>query len=130
MKVGGVVVSCGWLVIIDYKLYIVPEDCLENYEVSDRFEVSSPELIFSVEDKILPLGGGKSFIFHRAEFSGVILNVSPVRIELTELAVQERGGDLVSICLDPASVAGYKGRYESFVSKGRRNPSGEWLDLL
>ncbi|MEA3237654.1 hypothetical protein OP492_23640 [Pseudomonas mosselii] len=130
MIVGEIVSSCGWLVIIDYKLYIIPEHYPEGYESSDKLEVSSPELIFVVVEKILPLGGGKSFIFHKADFSGIILSVSPARIELTDLVVHERGGRLVPICLDFENVSVYKSRYEEFASKGSVNNSDDWLDLL
>ena len=130
MGVGDFVEFEGWLVIIDYRLFIIPSDYSENYEEGERVEISSPELIFSVIDKVHPLGGGKSFIFHRAKVSGVLVGELIKKIKPAVLLVEERGVGFVSISVDEEDLKRYQVQYEEFLSKRAENNSGDWLDYL
>ncbi|MFJ9992559.1 hypothetical protein ACIQSO_17665 [Pseudomonas putida] len=129
MNVGDLVELDGWLVIIDYKLFLIPESYSKNYEDGEKIEVSNPAIMFSVMDEILPLAGGKSFIFHKSKVSGVLIELSPMKIELIALSVEERGRGFISIDIE-RDVEKYKARYEDFLEKRREIKSDDWLDYL
>lgn len=129
MDIDGLVELEGWLVVIDYRLFLIPENYSEDYEAGEKVELSNPEIMFSVIDKILPLAGGKSFIFHRAKVLGILIEVSPMKIKATALSVEERGHGFISISLDGDNVESNKSRYEDFLKK-RRVGSDDWLDYL
>ncbi|MDH1011697.1 hypothetical protein N5J43_30165 [Pseudomonas nicosulfuronedens] len=130
MNIGDIVDLEGWLVIIGYGLFLIPENFSENYESGERVEISSPEIMFSVMEKILPLAGGKSFIFHRSRVSGVLIDISPAKIKPTALFVEERGGGFLSISLDGDDFGKYKVRYEKFLKERKNIKSDDWLDYL
>ncbi|WP_123406362.1 hypothetical protein [Pseudomonas frederiksbergensis] len=100
MNVGDIVELEGWLVIIDYKLFLMPENYSESYEDGEKIEMSNPEIMFSVMDEILPLGGGKSFIFHKSKVLGGLIELSPMKIKPTALSVEERGRGFISIDIE------------------------------
>lgn len=129
MSIGDIVELEGWLVIIDYKLFLIPEDYSEGYEDGEKIEMSNPELMFSVMDEILPLAGGKSFIFHKSKVSGVLIELSPMKIKPTALSVEERGRGFISINVE-GDVEKYKARYEDFLKKRQNVKSSDWLDYL
>ncbi|MFQ6589883.1 MULTISPECIES: hypothetical protein [Pseudomonas] len=129
MNVGDIVEPDGWLVIIDYKLFLIPENYSKNYEDGEKIEMSNPAIMFSVMDEILPLAGGKSFIFHKSKVSGVLIELSPMKIELTALSVEERGRGFISIDIE-RDVEKYKSRYEDFLKKRQKVKSGDWLDYF
>ncbi|WP_236209839.1 hypothetical protein [Pseudomonas tohonis] len=94
MTAGGSVVLTGWLIIIDFKLHLVQVDQaeqVEGCESSQRIEISEPEIIFSVLQRILPLGGGNSFIFHRARVCGVMTSGVQQVVKVISMLVEERG---------------------------------------
>jgi hypothetical protein len=129
MNIGDTVELDGWLVIIDYRLFLIPENYSESYEDGEKIEMSNPEIMFSVMDEILPLAGGKSFIFHKSKVSGVLIDLSPMKINPAALSVEERGRGFISIDIE-SGVEKNKARYEDFL-KGRKNvKSGDWLDYL
>lgn len=129
MTAGGSVVVAGWLIIIDFKLYLVQVDQaeqVENCESSQRIEVSEPEIIFSVLERIFPLGGGNSFIFHRARVCGVMTSGVQRVVKVISMSVEERGGGFVSIAIE-GSAERHGVRYQEFISKiGIK--SRDWLD--
>lgn len=128
MKVGACVDLQGWLVIINHRLFLVPENYCENYAEGDRYEISRPEIIFAVAELVLPLGGGKSFIFHRSKLSGIVVSDSPIKINPVYLSVEERGRGYICIDVAAASLDRYRERYEDFCEKGRSVNSNDWLD--
>ena len=129
MKIGDIVELEGWLVIIDYKLFLIPENYSEGYEKGEKIEMANPEIMFSVINKILPLAGGKSFIFHRSKVSGGLIELSPMKIKPTALSVEERGGSFISIDLE-GDIEKHKAQYEDFLKKRQSVESGDWLDYL
>lgn len=110
MNIGDIVELDGWLVIIDYKLFLIPENYSESYEDGEKIEMSNPEIMFSVMDEILPLAGGKSFIFHKSKVSGVLVELSPMKIKPTALSVEERGRGFISIDVEGAVERGNRGQ--------------------
>ncbi len=129
MNVGDAVELEGWLVIIDYKLFLMAENYSESYEDGERIEISNPEIMFSVMDEILPLAGGKSFIFHKSKISGVLIELSPMKIKPTALSVEERGRGFISIDIE-SDVEKHKARYKDFLDRRQNVKSGDWLDYL
>ncbi|WP_434605120.1 hypothetical protein [Pseudomonas sp. R1-7] len=130
MNIEGVVDLEGWLVIIDYRLFLIPESYSDDYEVGEKIEVSNPEIIFSVVDKILPLAGGKSYIFHRSKISGALIEGLSKKIKPFELFVEERGGGFVAIDIDDHTIEKYKARYTYFLDAVGGVESDDWLDYL
>ncbi|TMU74956.1 hypothetical protein FGA82_21135 [Pseudomonas fluorescens] len=130
MNIGDFVDLQGWLVIIDYRLFLIPENYSENYEEGDRYEISKPEIIFAVAELILPLAGGKSFIFHKSKLSGVVVGSSPIRIDPVTLSVEERGRGFLSINVANDSLDKYREQYKTFLEKGRSVNSDDWLDYF
>lgn len=120
----------GWLVIIGYRLFIIPECYSEDYENGEKIELSSPEIIFSVMDKILPLAGGKSFIFHKSKVLGVLMEGFPKKIKPVELFVEERKGGFIAIDVDDHAIDKYRAKYENFLKAGQDAKSDDWLDYL
>lgn len=129
MNIGDIVGMEGWLVVIDYKLFLIPENYSESYEDGEKIEISNPEIMFSVMDEILPLAGGKSFIFHKSKVSGVLIELSPMKIKPTALSVEERGRGFISIDIE-GDVEKNKARYEDLLKKRQNVKSGDWLDYL
>lgn len=132
---GGALEGCpvelvGWLVIIDWALFLIPKDYVDDYEHDLKIEVAKPEIIFAVARKILPLGGGRSFIFHKAKLTGVVTSTRPLKVGLTALSVQERNAEFCSINLSQSDMREHKVSYEAFL-KGRKDiESSDWLDGL
>lgn len=130
MKVGDVVELEGWLVIIDFRLFLVPESYSENYEQGEKVEVSKPEIMFSISDSVLPLGGGRSFIFHRSKMTGILESVLPPVVAVKSLFVEERGGGFVCIDLEDKNIEKCKARYDEFLEKNQVINSDDWLDYV
>ncbi|MBF7145024.1 MULTISPECIES: hypothetical protein [Pseudomonas] len=129
MNIGDTIELDGWLVIIDYKLFLIPENYSESYEDGEKIEISNPEIIFSVMDEILPLAGGKSFIFHKSKISGVLIEISPMKIKPTALSVEERGRGFISIDIK-GDFEKHKARYEDLLKRRQNVKSDDWLDYL
>jgi hypothetical protein len=129
MNIGDTVELDGWLVIIDYRLFLIPENYSESYEGGEKTEISKPEIMFSVIDEILPLAGGKSFILHKSKVSGVLIDILPMKINPTALSVEERGRGFISIDIE-SGVERNKARYEDFLKRRKNVKSGDWLDYL
>ncbi|MGY4641085.1 hypothetical protein [Pseudomonas sp. TE24901] len=127
---GCAVELVGWLVIIDWALFLIPEDYVDDYEHDLRIEVAQPEIIFAVARKILPLGGGRSFIFHKAKLAGVVTSTGPLKVELTALSVQERNAEYCSINLSQSDMREHKVSYDAFLQGRKDIESRDWLDWI
>lgn len=130
MKLGDFIELEGWLVIIDYKLFVIPEEYSVDYENGEKVEVINSEIMFSVTEKILPLAGGRSFIFHRAKISAYLVARFPMRVKLINLHVEERGAGFVRINIKGCDVGKCRAQYEKFLEGRRVIDSGDWLDYL
>lgn len=129
MNVGDFFESAGWLTIIDFRLFLLPVNYSENDEIDSKIEISSSELIFAVIDKVLPLGGGGSFVFHKSEASGFVIQITPAKIKLTALSVEERGHGFVCVDVSDASIESCRPRYQELL-KSKKIKSGDWLDYV
>lgn len=104
----------GWLVIIDDDLYLLDDDLCEDYKQTIKIRVTDRSIIFPIRHSILPLGGGESFIYHRAKLSGrVNFDPSP-QITVEKLWIQESGqADMITVDISKNSIAAAKERYEA-----------------
>lgn len=130
MDIGELVELEGWLVIIDYKLFLIPDAFSEDYESGEKIEISRSEIIFSILERVLPLAGGKSFIFHKSKLSGVLTVDVPAKISPVSLLVEERGQGFVCIELEGDKFETYKSQYEEFVKSKRGVDPSDWIDLF
>lgn len=104
----------GWLVIIDNELYLLEENLCEDYKQSLKIKLSDRNIIYAIRQKILPLGGGESFVFHKAKVTGFLqFGVSP-EIVARSLYIQERGhDDMIAIDITQNAICNGKKQYEA-----------------
>lgn len=129
MKAESFVEVTGWLLIIDYQLQLVQveqAEQVEGCEDDEKIEISEPEIIFSVLERILPLGGGKSFIFHRARICGVMMSGVRKLVKVFSMSVEERGNGFISIDVE-GSAERHRTKYQEFIRKSGIK-SRDWLD--
>ncbi|WP_153066127.1 MULTISPECIES: hypothetical protein [Xanthomonas] len=117
-----------WVTIANCKLYLVHEDYYSANTSGHIFEVSRPEIMFSIMEKILLLGGGHSGIFHRVKAEGILTSVNRKLLKVTTLSVKERHGDFKSIIIDDEYLKIYEPRYLEFLKKFFDVHSHDWLD--
>lgn len=104
----------GWMVIIDEDLYLLEEELPEDYKQAMKIKLSDNDLIYAVRQAILPLGGGESFVFHRAKVIGCLHMGTSPEIAATNLYIQERGQDkLVEVDITPNAISTGKARYQA-----------------
>lgn len=104
----------GWLVIIDNVLYLLEEELPEDYRQAMKIKLSDWNIVYAIRQAILPLGGGDSFVFHRAKVIGLLrVGVLP-EIVATSLYIQERGHDeLTPVDITQEAIHAGKTRYEA-----------------
>ena len=122
----------GWIVVIDKELFLLDYKYSKDYENSTMIKISDRHIMFCIRDKILPLGGGKSFLFHKAKIKGslAISNRQTIEILTEELFVEERGGSFIEIEIDSDSVKRSREKYEKSCVHPPDGWSGDWLDLI
>ncbi|QBG89859.1 hypothetical protein EYC55_22900 [Xanthomonas oryzae] len=119
-----------WVTTVDCKLYLVREDYYRQNGSSYIAEVSRPEIIFSIMEKILLLGGGRSGIFHRAKAEGLLTNVSRKTLKVTALYVKEKKGNFIKINVGDEYLKKYETRYLEFLKRTSGIQSDDWLDYV
>ncbi|WP_153066824.1 hypothetical protein [Xanthomonas arboricola] len=119
-----------WVTVVNYKLYLVREDYYCQNASSYIAEVSRPEIIFSITEKIFLLGGGRSGIFHRAKAEGLLTNASRKTLKVTALSVKERNGDFIRINVGEEYLKIHETRYLEFLRKSSGIQSDDWLDYV
>lgn len=104
----------GWMVIIDDDLYILEDNLPEDYRQASKLRLSDRGIVYAVRRAILPLGGGHSFVFHKAKVVGVLqMEISP-EIIVSSLSIQERGSDeYVVVDITAEAISAAKARYEA-----------------
>lgn len=104
----------GWLVIIDGDLYLLDEDLPEDYKQAIKIKLSDRDIVYAVRQAILPLGGGESFVFHKAKVTGLLHLGTPPEIVARSLYIQERGHDeFMAVDITQNAISVGKTRYES-----------------
>jgi hypothetical protein len=128
---GGAVYSLsGWLVIIGNELFILEESYAEPYEVSKKVRILNSDIVYAVRDRIYPLGGGKSFVFHRVKAIGRFVSVEDSTIDIESLCVYEKPAGFISIDIDSKNIELCKRKYGAYILNGGNSSSGDWLDLV
>lgn len=104
----------GWLVIIDNDLYLLEENLHEDYKQSMKIKLSDRSIMYAIRQVILPLGGGESFVFHKAKVTG-LLSMEPFpEIVVSNLYLQERGqNDMISVDITQSAIDKGKKCYEA-----------------
>jgi hypothetical protein len=119
----------GWLVVIDGELYILEKNYSEPYDKGKKIKIIDNSIIYSVRDKILPLGGGYSFVFHETKALGFIKKIEGLEFIVKEIMVKERGADFIKLDISGDNTSRLKEKYgDSFVKKVTL--SSDWLDNL
>jgi hypothetical protein len=107
----------GWLVIISDDLYILDEDLPEDYKQAPKIRLTDRGIIYAVRGAILPLGGGESFVFHRAKIFGLLHMGGSPEIIVSSLFIQERASDeFVAVEITAEAINAAKARYEAALS--------------
>lgn len=128
---GGVVYSLsGWLVIIGDELFILEENYAAPYDISKKLRISNSDIAYAVRDRIYPLGGGRSFVFHRAKATGRFVSVEDSTIDIESLCVYEKPAGFISIDMDAKNIELCKRKYGAYIFNGGNSSSGDWLDLV
>lgn len=117
----------GWLVLIGVGLYFLEREYSGDYKAAKKIKIINSEITYAIRDCILPLGGGESFLFHRAEGLGVVVGQCPLSFEIQELRVEEIGGGWVTVDISQKNILASKLRYEKLLSPAKSS-SGDWLD--
>ena len=107
----------GWLVIVDGDLYLLEEELPSDYKQAAKVKISDRNLIYTIRQAILPLGGGESFVFHPAKVIGLLVAGSSPELIATSLYIQERGHvELAIVDITPAALDAAKTRYEAAIN--------------
>ena len=107
----------GWLLIIDGGLYLLEENLPSDYKQAAKVKISDRNVIYALRQAILPLGGGESFVFHKAKVIGLLIAGEAPEIVATSLYIQERGhAELAVVDITPAALGAAKARYEAAIN--------------
>lgn len=122
----------GWLVVINGELYLIENKYSDPYWSSGKVKISNSEIAFAVRGCISPLGGGASFIFHRAKLSGTVRNLPPVVMEVTEMKIEgDSSGEWVSVDISSKNIEECKLKYGDHILRSTSGDArGDWLDSL
>lgn len=104
----------GWLVIIGDALYVLDEELPDDYKQAQRIKLTDWNIVYAVRQAILPLGGGESFVFHRAKVIGLLNMEIPPEVIASSLYIQEHGQDeFVAVDITQNAIDAGKARYEA-----------------
>lgn len=116
----------GWLVIIDFELYVVGENYSEPFEDNDKIRLLNSEIAYSVRDSVLPLGGGKSFIFHRVKMAGYFDEKTDF-FEVESMLLEDVPGKYVVINISAEFIAQAKSKNPGLMDRSGVD-SRDWID--
>lgn len=120
----------GWLVVIDENLFLLDENLADPYDESKKIMISDPFIAYSVRDVISPLGGGKSFVFHRAKIVGVLEGVPLLQINVRDLLVENDSHEFVHVALGEEDIKRAREKYGDRLMKQDSIKSDDWLDYF
>jgi len=128
MKQGDFIQVAGWLVAIDGELFILDENLADPYVDSKKIMLSNRFMAYPVRDVILPLGGGKSFVFHKAKASGTLEKTPSLQIKVHELFVENENHEFIPIDIGADNIKKTTEKYGDILMKKHLNKSDDWLD--
>lgn len=122
----------GWLVIIDSGLYLLDEKIAEPYEKTEKVEILNNEIVFSVRDSISPLGGGKSFVFHRVVVSCTVTSMEPLKVNVNRLLIKAENArkEYIKVDLSARAILNAKKLYGDSFLQARKIASDDWMDFV
>jgi hypothetical protein len=118
----------GWLVIIGCELCVIRSDYVEPFENNNKVRLSPSDMVFAVRDSVLPLGGGKSFVFHRVRMKGRFDPRSDI-FEVGAILLEVELGKYVSVDLSAEFTAQAKKKYPGLMDKSDVE-SRDWIDYF
>ncbi|MFS2067272.1 hypothetical protein ACEN9D_00725 [Pseudomonas sp. CT11-2] len=119
----------GWLVVIDAELYVIEERFPDPYKSGKKIKIANSDIAFSVRDSISPLGGGKSFVFHRVKVIGSFSEGDGAVFEVKALSLEDERSAFIEINLKPEYVELAKNKYPDLMKKTFID-SNDWLDYF
>lgn len=130
LSVGGRSVSLsGWLVVINGDLYLIEDGYSDPYWDSGKVKICNSKIAFAVRGCISPLGGGSSFVFHRARLSGVVRNLPPLVIDVAGVELEgDVPGEWISVDISAANIESCRLKYGDHILRATPQEFGDWLD--
>lgn len=120
----------GWLVVIEAGLFVLEKEYKQSYEESKKIRIQNADIVYAVRDKIQPLGGGGSFVFHECKISGVLCwGVEPT-IEVGSIFVFEVPAGFRAVDISPQEIARCKKKYGNRYLIPSTIDSDDWLDHI
>lgn len=130
IKSRGLVEVTGWLVVIDTELYVIEERFPDPYKSGKKIKIANSDIAFSVRDSISPLGGGKSFVFHRAKVIGFFSEEGGGAVfEVKALWLEDERSTFIEINLTSEYVELAKNKYPDLMKRTSID-SNDWLDYF
>lgn len=121
----------GWLTIVGGKLMLLDEGCSSgDFEKGDALAIENSDIVYAVRDNILPLGGGGSFVFHKAKVVGNLVHTEFPCICVSDIYICEKDGIFFSIDIGEASIEMAKRKYGEVFLKSNSGSSKDWLDFV
>ncbi|MDG9968243.1 MAG: hypothetical protein ACN6OP_10665 [Pseudomonadales bacterium] len=120
----------GWLVIINEGLYVLENEYKDPYWDSKKIKIRNSEIIYPVRDKILPLGGGNSFVFHKCRIQGGLVWDAAPMVEVESILVYEKPAGFIAIDISQAEIARCKKKYGEQFFSNSTSSSRDWLDHI
>jgi hypothetical protein len=127
---GDLVELTGWVVIIDTQLFLLDENLIDPYIESKKIRISDPLIAYPIRDMISPLGGGKSFVFHRAKVIGLLQNNPDLQIKVQDLFIENDRSEFIHIDVGDDAIKRARKKYGDFLMQHDLIKSSDWLDYF
>ncbi|MFZ2844893.1 hypothetical protein [Psychrobacter sp.] len=117
----------GWIVFIDEGLYFIEENYEPNYKNCKRVRISNRDIAYVLQ-KILPLvGGGETFLFHKAKISGKIISSPDLTIIPSEIYIEGWSSELEKVNISEENIKRCKSNSSELFDITEK--SGYWFDI-
>ncbi|WP_445656980.1 hypothetical protein [Achromobacter sp. NCFB-sbj8-Ac1-l] len=118
----------GWLTTKGGDLILIENEQIDDNCVDENIIISNFEIIYAIRDRILPLAGGRSFLFHKAKIVGKLVGISPPTVFVEKLRVCERNSSFLTIDISNNSIESGKGKYGDQLLGNKKPYPVDWLD--
>lgn len=117
----------GWVVFIDEGLFLIEEDFEPDYKNCRKVEISDRDIAYVLQ-KTLPLvGGGETFLFHKAKAIGKIIDSFNFTISLSELYVEGWSAELEKVDITKENIERCKANSSDLFDTTKN--IGNWFDV-
>lgn len=118
----------GWLTTKGGDLILIENEQIDDNCVDENIIISNFEIIYAIRDRILPLAGGRSFLFHKAKIVGKLVGISPPTVFVEKLRVCERNSSFLTIDISNNSIESGKEKYGDQLLGNKKPYPVDWLD--